>query len=425
MRRSSYDELSIPGLPGYDDSGQGLDVGHERRCSFCGHSEEYTGALIGGERAYICEHCLAECNDLLIEDHRQRQERILDSLPAPRWLRRNLDDYVIGQERAKKVLSVAVYNHYKRLVWAARNQDVEIGKSNILLIGPTGSGKSYLASCLARSVDVPFAAVDATTLTSTGYAGEDVDSIVKRLLQGCGNDPEKAARGIVYIDEIDKLALRGDSNGQPDISGEGAQHALLKLIEGRPVKTELAGRQRREVLVDTRDVLFICGGAFEGLHDLRLAASANRGVGFTAEFDAANGLISSPGAEDLQAYGLVPELVGRLTVVERLDGPDPETLTRILTEPRNALVRQYKSMLDRDGCELVFTQEALRLIARRAWERGTGARGLRSVLEEILLEPMFAVPAAEGSVERIIVDEQTVAGSSPIYEMVGERRCVV
>ncbi|MCG5547348.1 ATP-dependent Clp protease ATP-binding subunit ClpX [Halorhodospira halochloris] len=424
MRRSSFGEIWLPGLPGYDYDGRDLDEERIRRCSFCGQEEDVAGPLIGGEEAYICEHCLDECNEALQEDSRQRQERILETLPAPRALRKTLDDYVVGQERAKKVLAVAVYNHYKRLVWAARGEDVEIGKSNILLIGSSGTGKSYLASCLARSVDVPFAAIDATTLTASGYAGESVDSIALRLLENCGHDPEKASRGIVYIDEIDKLSLRDSTSSRQDVSGEGAQQALLKLIEGRTVRVEVPGRNRRELLVNTRDVLFICGGAFEGLNDASRSAAGYLGVGFTACLDDLGEGESTPTANDLQAFGLVPELVGRLPVVEQLNSLDVDDLTRILIEPRNALVEQYRAMLLRDGCELAFTDEALQAVARRAYQRGTGARGLRAVLEDILLEPMFAVPAAEGAVKRIVVDEQTVAGSSPIYEMVGEQRSV-
>lgn len=428
MRRSSFGEVWSPGLPGYEGDWQESGVDHVRHCSFCGQEEELVGSLIGGEQAYICEHCLADCTEALAEDRRQRQERILKTLPAPRALSQRLDRYVVGQERAKKVLAVAVYNHYKRLVWAARGDDVEIGKSNILLIGPTGTGKSYLASCLARSVDVPFIAVDATTLTASGFAGDDVESIVKRLLSSCDFDPEKASRGIVYIDEIDKLAVRSSSSsrGVQDVSGEGAQQSLLKLIEGRTVRTEVPGRKIRQVMVDTRDVLFICGGSFEGLDAQIRRASLYRGIGFAAEVGCSvSSARRSPVAQDLQAYGLVPELVGRLPVVEELEELDGEALVRVLTEPHNALVEQYKAILQRDGCELVFTEGALRAIAWRAFERGTGARGLRTVLEDILLEPMFAVPSAEGGVERLIVDEETVAGGSPIYEMVGERRCVV
>lgn len=425
MRRTSFDEVQLPGLPGYNDYDQQLDEEHIHRCSFCGQEEEVVGPLIGSEQAYICEHCLDDCNKTLEEDFRYRQEQILQTLPTPHKLRTILDEHVIGQERAKKVLSVAVYNHYKRLVWGARGQKVELGKSNILIIGPSGTGKSYIASCLARSVEVPFAAIDATTLTAAGYAGEDADSIVQRLLQNCGYDPDKASRGIIYIDEIDKLAMRGGANGRQDISGEGAQQALLKLMEGRTARIRVPGRTRREVLVDTRDVLFICGGAFEGLNDISLAASDHQRLGFTANIDLASAQHSLLPVDQLHYYGLIPELVGRLPIVEKLDKLNLDALIRILTEPRNALVEQYKAMLQSDGCDLVFTDEALRAIAWRAYQRGTGARGLRAVLEDVLLEPMFAVPAAEGAVERIVVDEQTVAGSSPIYEMVGDRRSVV
>ncbi|MBK1734038.1 ATP-dependent protease ATP-binding subunit ClpX [Halorhodospira abdelmalekii] len=421
MRGPTYGEAWRNGLPALDEPELRPEIERERRCSFCAREESVAGALIGGEQAYICEACLEACNEVLEVDRRRRQERILATLPAPRALRRHLDHYVIGQERAKMVLAVAIYNHYKRLVWAARGSDVELGKSNILLVGPSGSGKSYLAECLARAVEVPFAAVDATRLTASGYAGEDADSVIARLLAVCDYDPERASRGIIYIDEIDKLAVRAESATVRDVAGEGTQQALLKLLEGRTVSLAVPGRKGREVRVDTRDVLFICGGAFEALRQQRANRAAGRGVGFAAHLDGGVGPLR-PGSVELQEYGLLPELVGRLPIVEELAELGEDELVRVLTEPRNAPVRQYQALLARDGCELQFTPGALRAIARRAYARGTGARGLRAILEGILLEPMFAVPAANGGVERLIVDEETVAGDSPIYELIGERR---
>ncbi|MBK5935971.1 ATP-dependent Clp protease ATP-binding subunit ClpX [Halorhodospira halophila] len=392
---------SIPGVP--EET--------ERRCSFCGHDEQVAGPLIGGEAAFICEHCIASCNEALEADRERRQQRILASLPVPRSLRRYLDHYVVGQEQAKKVLSVAVYNHYKRLVAAARGESVQLGKSNILLVGPSGTGKSHLAECLARCVEVPFVSVDATTLTASGYAGEDVEAVIGRLLAACDADPERAARGIVYIDEIDKLAARGGVEGGPDLAGEGAQQALLKLLEGRRVTVSSAGCQGSPVTVDTGQILFICGGAFEGLEAL---AVERPGAGFTA---AATGPAAPMAhrAAALQRFGLVPELVGRLPVVECLQPLSTEHLIRILTEPRNALIRQYQLLFARDGCELEITADGLEAVARRAQARGTGARALRAVLEEVLLEPMFSVPAAGGEVVRLVIDAAAVHGGSPGY----------
>ncbi|ABM61773.1 ATP-dependent Clp protease ATP-binding subunit ClpX [Halorhodospira halophila] len=392
------------------ESAAGVPTDAERRCSFCGYEEQIAGPLIGGEAAFICEHCIASCNATLEADRQHRQERILAALPVPRSLRRYLDQYVVGQEQAKKVLSVAVYNHYKRLVAAARGESVELGKSNILLVGPSGTGKSHLAECLARCVEVPFVTVDATTLTASGYAGDDAEAVIGRLLAACDGDPERAARGIVYIDEIDKLAARDGIGGEPDLAGEGAQQGLLKLLEGRRLTVSSAGRQGSPVTVDTGQILFICGGAFEGLEAL---AAQRPGVGFTAAADEP----AVPGAAAaLQRFGLLPELVGRLPVVETLQPLATEHLIRILTEPRNALVRQYQVLFARDGCELEITADGLEAVAHRARARGTGARGLRAVLEEVLLEPMFAVPAAGGDVVRLTIDAAAVQGGQPGYE---------
>lgn len=394
-------------------------------CSFCGHAENLAGPLIGGENAQICEHCLSACNELLEQDRQRRLDRMLQRLPRPRQMRSALDRYVVGQDHAKKVLSVAVYNHYKRVLWRARGETPDIGKSNILLLGPSGSGKSHIAQTLARSLDVPFVTMDATRFTASGFIGDDVDSIITRLLAACDHDPDRAARGIVYLDEVDKLGARtpGGSVGR-DVGGEGAQQALLKLIEGRRVSVDLPGRKRTRATVDTRDILFICGGAFEGLDRVVQERVAPSGVGFTAALQPEPHAEQrvEPAAADLEAFGLLPEMIGRLPIVARLDALDEEALVRVLTEPDNALVRQYTEMLDRDGCELHFEPEALRVVARRALARGTGARALRAVLEEILLEPMYTVPASGGEVTRLTVDAEAAQGGVPIYEFAGEAR---
>lgn len=395
-----------------------------RRCSFCGQDEALAGPLIGGDEAYICEACLSHCNRVLELDRQAHASRLLEGLPAPQRIRAYLDDYIIGQGRPKKALAVAVYNHYKRLLWAARRPALEIGKSNILLVGPSGSGKSYIAERLARCVDVPFVSVDATTLTGSGYAGESVESVAERLLSACDYDPERAARGIVYLDELDKLAAREGVSGGRDIAGEGAQQALLQLLEGRSVTVTAQRRQHREVTLDTRQVLFIAGGAFEGLAELAERRAAPRGVGFAAAVERAGSGGPEIAAEDFCSYGLLPELIGRLPVIETLEPLGVQELVAILTEPRNALLRQYQALFERDGCELVFTDEALLAIAERAHARGTGARGLRAALEEILLEPMYAVPAGGGTVERLTIDTEAVSGQPPLYEFVEQRRCV-
>lgn len=388
----------------------------ERCCSFCGQAETLAGPLFGGEAAYICEACLDACNRVLEADQQRRQARILAALPSPQTLRRRLDAYVVGQERAKKVLAVAVYNHYKRLLAAARGETVALAKSNVLLLGGSGTGKSYLAACLARSVDVPFVAVDATTLTAAGHAGDDADHILERLLSACGDDPERAARGIVYLDELDKLAARPGTGGTADIAGEGAQQALLQLLEGCQVTVHrLGGCTMR---VDTRQILFIAGGAFEGLD---AAGAEAPGIGFTAALGAGASTEVDRGAA-LQRYGLLPELIGRLPVVAELEALSTAALKRILTEPRNALVRQYRALLGRDGCELTVTDEALTAIAERAWARGTGARGLRAEFEALLLEPMFTIPAAGGRVARLTIDAEAVRTGTPLYEFHDEAR---
>lgn len=394
-------------------------------CSFCGRAEDLAGPLIGGEEAHICEECVEACNELLEEDRQHRFQRMLDRMPRPGDVRAHLDRYLVGQSEAKKTLAVAVYNHYKRLLWRTGGSGPEIAKSNILLMGPSGTGKSYMASSLARILEVPFVSVDATRLTAAGYSGDDADSVIQQLLTACGNDPERASRGIIYLDEVDKLAARagGPSVGR-DVAGEGPQQCLLKLLEGTRVTVPAQGKRRRSVTVDTRDILFICGGAFDGLDEVVRRRAAPTGAGFTARVGASvpSGVLPEP--VDLQSYGMLPELVGRLPVMSVLHPLDEEALVRVLIEPDNALVRQYQEMLARDGCDLVFTDDALRVVARRALERGTGARGLRAVLEGVLLEPMYSVPAANGEVGRLTIDAEAAAGGTPIYEFTVPARCI-
>ena len=391
-------------------------------CSFCGKAEADVGALIAGPSAFICEMCVEDCTQLLQAELGMSPQQILAGLPKPRDIAAFLDNYVVGQEAAKRVLSVAVYNHFKRLAHNRSGDRLEIAKSNILLIGPSGSGKTLFAETLARFLEVPFAVADATTLTEAGYVGEDVDSIVQKLLQACDYDVDKAQQGIVYIDEIDKLASRSanPTHGR-DVSGEGVQQGLLKLIEGTVVtvsgKGGKRGMQQEQVQVDTRGILFICGGAFAGLDKLVASRTTPRGIGFSAE-------VATPHAEladkldsmDLVSFGLIPELIGRLPVLAVLDELSEEMLVNILTQPKSALIKQYAHLFALDGCELEFTDEALRAIAREALSRGTGARGLRAVLERVLLEPMYTVPA-RGDVRRLVVDEACVAGGPARYEL--------
>lgn len=401
------------------------DAGEPLRCSFCGKVEEEVGTLIAGPSAYICDHCVSDCKRLVREELAVPPRELLKGLPTPRQLRDYLDTHVIGQDVAKRTLAVAVYNHYKRLAYRQLEDDVEIAKSNVLLIGPSGSGKTLLAETLAKRLDVPFTVVDATSLTEAGYVGDDIESIVQKLLQACDHDPEKAARGIVYIDEIDKLARRAlnPSHGR-DVSGEGVQQGLLRILEGTEVTVSAKSgrRQAEQVQIDTRDILFICGGAFSGLNDIVERRMAPGGMGFAAPLASQSGAsLQDLQAEDLVMFGLIPEFVGRLPVVALLDELDEAALVRVLTEPRNALVRQYAELLGFDGCALEFTPEALTAIAREALSRGTGARGLRAVVERVLLEPMYRVPAMEG-LEAVVIDANTVAGKPPEYRYANDRR---
>jgi len=391
-------------------------------CSFCGKAEDDVSALIAGPSAYICELCVQDCTDLLEQEFGASALGAIRDLPKPRDIHAHLDQYVIGQEHAKKVLAVAVYNHYKRLAHNRRGDRVEIAKSNVLLIGPSGSGKTLLAETLARFLEVPFVVVDATTLTEAGYVGEDVESIIQKLLQSCDYDVDKASRGIVYIDEIDKLAARSQNptHGR-DVGGEGVQQGLLKLIEGTrvavPARGGRRGLQQDQLQVDTRNILFICGGAFAGLSKIVARRALPRSIGFAATVagEAGADLRRELETMDLVEFGMIPELIGRLPVTAVLDELDEDALVRILTEPKNSLIRQFRHLFELDGCQLEISDEAIRGIASRALKRGTGARGLRSLLEELLLEPMFTVPA-RGDVRRVVVDAACLSGSPATYE---------